>query len=95
LHGTDEWCGEYDTANISATGAFLISDAPPPRGTTVKLDLRIDPLCLLENIEALVVHVRADASIPQARGCGLMFLQLAESQRQLLLRLLAVPQPRE
>lgn len=80
LHGGEPWSGVYQTADLSATGAFLISEAPPPRGTVVKLDLEIDPQRTLRDLNALVVHVRSAASEASARGCGVMFVRLGKDQ---------------
>jgi c-di-GMP-binding flagellar brake protein YcgR len=84
LHGSEAWSGVYQTADLSATGAFLISDAPPPRGALVKLDLEVDEDQKLQDLQALVVHVRTDASEPSARGCGVMFVRMAKEQAESL-----------
>ena len=77
LHGDKPWSGVYNTADLSSTGAFLVSESPPPRGSMVTLDLELgadeDDL---QGLSALVVHVRTEASEASARGCGVMFLRL-------------------
>ncbi len=88
LLGDDSWSGHFSTANISATGAFIITDRPPPRGKVVRLELNVDEEESLWDVEALVVHVRAEASEPSARGCGVMFLKLTSDQNEALARLL-------
>jgi hypothetical protein len=42
----------------------------------VRLDLELDPETRVEGVDALVVHVRSEATDPSARGCGVMFLRL-------------------
>lgn len=95
LHGAEPWSGVYQTADLSATGAFLVSETPPPRGTMVKLDLELDPDRTLRDLNALVVHVRAEAADASARGCGVMFVRLgkdqAESLRAVVAERLAAP----
>lgn len=76
IHGAEDWAGVYKTGDLSASGAFLVSDSPPPRGLTVRIDLELDGSTTVQGVEALVVHVRAEASDPSARGCGLMFIRL-------------------
>jgi hypothetical protein len=95
LHGGEPWSGVYQTADLSTSGAFLISETPPPRGTMVRLDLEIDPDRTLRDLHALVVHVRSAASEASARGCGVMFVRLgkeqAESLRTVVAERLAAP----
>jgi len=80
LHGEEEWAGVYDTGDLSVSGAFLVSDSPPPRGAMVRLDLEVDPDNVFKGLEALVVHVRTEASEPSARGCGVMFVRMGKEQ---------------
>lgn len=84
LHGDEKWSGVYHTADLSVSGAFLISDDPPPRGSMVKLDLEVNPKSTFKDLEALVVHVRTEATEPEARGCGVMFVRLAKDQAESL-----------
>lgn len=84
LHGGESWSGVYHTADLSVSGAFLISDSPPPRGSMVKLDLEVDSQSTFRNLEALVVHVRTEATEPSARGCGVMFVRLEKKQAESL-----------
>lgn len=89
VHGAEPWCGRFTTSNISASGAFVVTERPPPRGSVIRMSLalgevgEVDEKLPLDDVEALVVHVRSEASEPSARGCGLMFLKLthAESAR--------------
>lgn len=84
LHGEESWSGVYQTADLSVSGAFLISDSPPPRGSMVKLDLELNADNTFQGLEALVVHVRTEATEPSARGCGVMFVRLAKDQAESL-----------
>ena len=86
LEGDEPWSGRFNTANISTTGAFIVTERPPPRGKVVKLELNVDENLSLPDLEALVVHVRAEASEPSARGCGVMFLKLSPDQNATLSR---------
>ena len=84
IQGEAGWAGVYQTADLSTTGAFLVSDSPPPRGSMVRLDLEVTPEITLRGVQALVVHVRAEASDPSARGCGVMFLRLGREEAETL-----------
>jgi hypothetical protein len=84
LLGSEEWAGVYSTGDLSVSGAFLVSDSPPPRGAMVKLDLEVDPENVFRGLEALVVHVRTEASEPSARGCGVMFVRMGKEQTERL-----------
>ncbi len=80
--GSEDWSGVYETADLSCSGAFLISDSPPPRGSMVKIDLDLDPEYTLSGLHALVVHVRTEASDSSARGCGVMFVRMSKEQTE-------------
>lgn len=89
IHGDEAWAGTYQTGDLSTSGAFLVTDAPPPRGAMVRLDLNLEPGVTVRDVQALVVHVRTDASVPSARGCGLMFLRIARDEAKILDALVA------
>lgn len=80
LRGQADWAGSCHTADLSTSGAFLISPSPPPRGTTVELDLELGDELRIEGLHALVVHVRSSTTEPSARGCGVVFLRLGRDQ---------------
>jgi hypothetical protein len=84
IHGEEEWAGLYETSDLSVSGAFLVSDDPPPRGSRVSLDLELDADIKVAGVDALIVHVRTEASEPSARGCGVMFLRLDKDASQTL-----------
>ncbi len=85
--GDASWAGTYHTADLSTSGAFLVSDEPPPRGAMLLIDLKVDGEVVAVDVRALVVHTRAAASDASARGCGLMFLSLGADQSAALHRL--------
>jgi len=84
VHGDATWAGVYHTGDLSTSGAFLVSDDPPPRGSMVRLDLRMEGDVEVNGVQALVVHVRSDASVPSARGCGVMFLRMGKDDAETL-----------
>ncbi len=88
FRGDAEWAGPHDTADVSTTGAFVVTETPPPRGIMVSLDLELDGDVAIEELDALVVHVRLDASEASARGCGLMFLRVGREKADRLRALL-------
>lgn len=72
---------EYATT-LGAGGLFIETEAPPPRGTVLKVRFRLGPESPLHTIESRVVWARPPAEAgATAPGMGLAFLNaLASSQ---------------
>lgn len=71
--------------NLSMGGLFIAMDPPLPRGTRVKLQLRLEPSGVSIYTEALVCWTRPKMPDPQfPPGVGVKFLDLAEKDKQTL-----------
>ncbi len=79
----DDFINEY-VANISKSGAFIVSENPLPRGTKVKLHFTV----MLDKIETIegegeVVRV-VRSSDKQKSGMGIVFTRLTQYSKELI-----------
>lgn len=81
----DAFLAEYVT-NISRNGAFIRTDAPLPIGTLVNLRFSII-LDEVETIEGIGEVVRLVENPPEARGMGVVFVQLDSYSERIIGRL--------
>ena len=75
---------EY-SGNISLGGMFIRSDSPPPMGTQVEIEFKLDDDFDLIRGRGKVIWVRDEAGTPALeRGLGVRFVELTPGSRELI-----------